>query len=171
MWVCRMGRAKRLCAGSITSRAFALWAPRLYQYYVDNDKIFRIHHLCGLGLFLRRLAFGWCAVQGKFDPTRGGHLVLWNLKLVIEFPPGALVLLPSAKIAHSNVPVADGDERVSFTQFSAGGIFRYIDNGCQTVEELANSDPEEYERLAARIAGRWQEGLNLLSTCTVGGAF
>ncbi|KAJ7019156.1 hypothetical protein C8F04DRAFT_976110, partial [Mycena alexandri] len=112
------------------------------------------------------LAFGWCAVQalGNFDPTKGGHLVLWDLKLVIEFPPGALILIPSATIAHSNVPVAAGEERVSFTQFSAGGIFRYIDNGLQTVEELEQRDPEKYERLSARMVSRWEEGLNLLST-------
>ncbi|KAF8179315.1 hypothetical protein K438DRAFT_1769024 [Mycena galopus ATCC 62051] len=36
------------------------------------------------------LPFGWCSVQalGKFDPRKGGHLVLWDLKLVVEFPPG-----------------------------------------------------------------------------------
>ncbi|KAK7035077.1 hypothetical protein R3P38DRAFT_2518604 [Favolaschia claudopus] len=41
------------------------------------------------------LAFGWCAAQalGRFDHTKGGHLVLWDLNLVIEFPHGALILL------------------------------------------------------------------------------
>ncbi|KAJ7748092.1 hypothetical protein B0H16DRAFT_1319991, partial [Mycena metata] len=170
-------------------RAFALWAPRLFQYYVDHDKILRTRHpdlrrpfvgsifFCAAFNFgpnvwtfrhrdVLNLAFGWCAVQalGDFDPTKGGHLVLWDLKLVIEFPPGALILLPSATVAHSNVPVADGEERVSFTQFSAGGIFRYVDNGCQTVEELQQNDPPEYERLTARMGARWEEGLNLLST-------
>ncbi|KAJ7104639.1 hypothetical protein C8R44DRAFT_631149, partial [Mycena epipterygia] len=112
------------------------------------------------------LAFGWCAVQalGRFDHTKGGHLVLWDLRLVVEFPAGALILLPSATIAHSNVPVQHGEERASFTQFSAGGIFRYLDNGAQTVEELAATDPEGYERLMALKAARWQEGLDLLST-------
>ncbi|KAJ7700615.1 hypothetical protein B0H14DRAFT_3527939 [Mycena olivaceomarginata] len=35
--------------------------------------------------------FGWCAIQGSAisTATRGGHLVLWDLKLVVEFPPGA----------------------------------------------------------------------------------
>jgi hypothetical protein len=46
------------------------------------------------------LAFRWCAIQavGKFDATKGGHLILWDLKLVIEFPVGALVLIPSATL-------------------------------------------------------------------------
>ncbi|KAJ6566686.1 hypothetical protein B0H19DRAFT_1219572 [Mycena capillaripes] len=112
------------------------------------------------------LAFGWCAVQalGRFDPRKGEHLVLWDLKLVIEFPAGALILLPSATIAHSNVPVQDDEERVSFTQFSAGGIFRYVDNGCQTVKELEENDPEEHKRLMALKAARWEKGLGLFST-------
>ncbi|KAJ7787778.1 hypothetical protein B0H14DRAFT_2537226, partial [Mycena olivaceomarginata] len=84
------------------------------------------------------LVFGWCVVQvlGQFDVTKGGHLILWDLKLVVEFPHGALILLPSTTVAHSNVPVQPDEERVSFTQFTAGGIFHYVDNGCQTVEQL-----------------------------------
>ncbi|KAJ7083030.1 hypothetical protein C8R44DRAFT_836523 [Mycena epipterygia] len=169
--------------------AFALWAPRLYKYYRRYDHDLRRHHpdlrrpfarsvfFCAAFNFgpnvwtfkhrdVLNLAFGWCAVQalGRFDHTKGGHLVLWDLRLVVEFPAGALILLPSATIAHSNVPVQHGEERASFTQFSAGGIFRYLDNGAQTVEELAATDPEGYERLMALKAARWQEGLDLLST-------
>lgn len=44
---------------------------------------------------------------GPFQPKKGGYLALWELKLVIEFPPGALVLIPSATITHSNVAVAE----------------------------------------------------------------
>jgi len=95
------------------------------------------------------LAFGWCTVQalGIFDHKKGRHLVLWDLNLVIEFPLGALVLLPLATVTHSNMPVQKGKERVFFTQFSAGGIFRYLENGGRMVEELASEDPEEYEHL------------------------
>ncbi|KAJ6547649.1 hypothetical protein B0H19DRAFT_954998, partial [Mycena capillaripes] len=164
--------------------AFGLWAPRLYDYYREHDNALREHHPHLRRPFARsvffaaafnfgprvwtfrhrdvlNLAFGWCVVQalGKFNPKKGGHLVLWDLKLVIEFPAGALILLPSATIAHSNVPVQEGEERVSFTQFSAGGIFRYF----QTVEEL-QADAEEYARVMAAKASRWEDGLSLLST-------
>ncbi|KAJ7804985.1 hypothetical protein B0H13DRAFT_2388016 [Mycena leptocephala] len=134
--------------------AFALWAPRLYKYYREHDAtlLFNRPHL--------RRPF----VLGRFDATKGGHLVLWDLELVVEFPHGALILLPSATIAHSNVPVGPGEERASFTQFTSGGIFRYVDNGCCTVNELAEEDPEEYERLMALKEGWWEAGLNLLST-------
>ncbi|KAJ7713639.1 hypothetical protein B0H14DRAFT_2298336, partial [Mycena olivaceomarginata] len=67
--------------------------------------------------------------SGNFGPHLGRHLVLWDLKLVVEFPAGALILLPSATVTHSNVPVQAGDEHVSFTQFTAGGLFRFMDYG------------------------------------------
>ncbi|KAJ6472010.1 hypothetical protein C8R45DRAFT_836291, partial [Mycena sanguinolenta] len=174
---------------SFADAGFALWAPRLYKYYHEHDEALRTHHrdlrrpftrsvfFCAAFNFgpnvwtfkhrdVLNLAFGWCAVQalGKFDPTKGGHLILWDLKLVIEFPAGALILLPSATIAHSNVPVQNGEERASFTQFSAGGIFRYIDNGFRTVEQLEDEDHEEYSRLMAKRESRWADGLALLST-------
>jgi hypothetical protein len=112
------------------------------------------------------LAFGWCAVLalGWFDATKGGHLVLWDLKLIIEFPAGMLILLPLATVTHSNVPIQENKERVSFTQFSAGGIFRWVNNHFQTVERLAEADPEEYERLSVFMASRWTKGHCLLST-------
>ncbi|KAJ7898755.1 hypothetical protein B0H13DRAFT_2234274 [Mycena leptocephala] len=166
---------------SFADAAFALWAPRLHKYYRDCDEALRADHPHLRRPFMRsvffcaafnfgdnvwtfrhrdvlNLAFGWCAVQalGNFDQTKGGHLVLWDLNLVVEFPAGALILLPSATIAHSNVPVQEGERRVSFTQFSAGGIFRYVDNGFRTVEQLEEQDPVE--------ASRWAEGLGLLST-------
>ncbi|KAJ7790143.1 hypothetical protein B0H14DRAFT_2396692, partial [Mycena olivaceomarginata] len=133
---------------NFASGVFASWAPRLYQHYHDNDEKLHIKlpHLrrpfvgsifsCAafnfgpnIWTFKHRdvvnLAFGWCAIQalGDFDPTKGGHLVLWDLMLVIEFPPGALILIPSATLSHSNVPVQPGDTHVSFTQFTSGGLF------------------------------------------------
>ena len=112
------------------------------------------------------LAFGWCAIQalGDFDATKGGHLVLWDLGLVVEFPAGALILVPSATIAHSNVPVQEHERRTSFTQFSPGGIFRYVHSGFRTDKRLAEEDPVEYERLAELKEKRWEEGLSLYST-------
>ncbi|KAF7373333.1 hypothetical protein MSAN_00542900 [Mycena sanguinolenta] len=174
---------------NFASFAFALWAPRLYALYVDNNKRLHTHspHLrrpfpqsvfaCAAFNFGPRvctfkhrdvcnLPFGWCAIQslGNFDAQKGGHLILWDVKLVIEFPAGGLILLPSATIAHSNIPVQDGEERISFTQFTAGGLFRYVDNGFRTQEQLAAEDPEEYERMKQLKGSRWETGLRLFST-------
>ncbi|KAJ7101390.1 hypothetical protein B0H15DRAFT_943716 [Mycena belliarum] len=174
---------------TFASATFQLWAPRLHRYYADHQAALQRHlpHLRpnfprsvfsaaafnfgpNVWTFRHRdsqnLPFGWCAIQaaGPFDATKGGHLVLWNLRLVVEFPPGALILLPSATIAHSNVPVQDGDKRISFTQFTAGGLFRYVDNGFRTEGELEAADPEEFARLAELKGTRWKTGLELLST-------
>ncbi|KAF8158739.1 hypothetical protein K438DRAFT_1909999 [Mycena galopus ATCC 62051] len=171
------------------SFAFSLWAPRLYRYYADYNARLGSQppHLgrpflksvfsCAAFNFGPRvctfkhrdvcnLPFGWCAVQalGCYNPQLGGHLVLWDLKLVVEFPPSALILLPLATIAHSNVPVVDDEERISFTQFTAGGIFRFVDNGFRTQAELEAEDPAEYARMAEKKESRWEEGLQLFST-------
>ncbi|KAJ7738681.1 hypothetical protein DFH07DRAFT_966016 [Mycena maculata] len=82
----------------------------------------------------------FASALGDFDPTTGGHFVLGDLKLVIEFPPGTLILIPSATLSHSNIPVRPGETRVSFTQFTSGGLFRYIDNGFRTEHELYEVD-------------------------------
>lgn len=107
-----------------------------------------------------------CAIQalGPFDPTKGGHLILWDLRIIIEFPPGATILIPSATLTHSNIPVQDGDERASFTQYTSGAIFRYIDNVFHTEEDLKLAVREEYERIQGLKPGRWSMGLGLLST-------
>ncbi|KAJ7624191.1 hypothetical protein B0H17DRAFT_1151319 [Mycena rosella] len=52
-------------------------------------------------------AWGWCSITalGDFDPNKGGHLILWDLRLAIRFPPGSTILIPSALLHHSNVAI------------------------------------------------------------------
>ncbi|KAH9042329.1 hypothetical protein EDB84DRAFT_1232732, partial [Lactarius hengduanensis] len=62
------------------------------------------------------LAQSWCSITplGTFNPKEGGHIVLWDLKMVVEFPPGlapgSTVLIPSALITHSNTPIRPGEK-------------------------------------------------------------
>ena len=74
------------------------------------------------------LSWGWCSISplGDFDPEKGGHLVLWDLRLVIQFPPGSSITIPS----DSNIPISSGEMRYSIAQYSASGLFRWVDNGC-----------------------------------------
>ncbi|KAF8877012.1 hypothetical protein CPB85DRAFT_1184797, partial [Mucidula mucida] len=76
---------------------------------------------------------GWCGITccGPFDYKRGGQLVLWDLKLVIDFPPGCTIFIPSALLVHSNCPIQPGERRYSMTQYTAGGLFRWAANGFQ----------------------------------------
>ncbi|KIM35281.1 hypothetical protein M413DRAFT_79567, partial [Hebeloma cylindrosporum] len=110
--------------------------------------------------------FGWCGITalGRFNPKKGGHLVLQELKLVIEFPPCSTILIPSAMITHCNTPVAEGDIRNLFTQYCAGGLFRYVDNGFMIDRVLCEKNPAKSKEMEALKATRWQMGLGLFST-------
>lgn len=112
------------------------------------------------------LAWGWCAITalGRFNPDLGGHLVLWELGLVIRFPPGSTILIPSALVRHSNTALQDGETRYSFTQYSAGGIFRWVSNGLQSDKSfLKNASQEELKQRDEARRLRWKQGLNMLS--------
>ncbi|KAJ7467008.1 hypothetical protein FB451DRAFT_1401859 [Mycena latifolia] len=122
------------------SAAFQLWAPRLYDYYRDHNEALHAH-LPNLRCNFPR-----------------------SILLAVEFPHSALILVPSATIAHSNVPVQAGDKHISFTQFTAGGLMRFVDNGFQTEDDLKATDLPEYERLEGEKDLRWAMGLGLLST-------
>ncbi|PPQ82213.1 hypothetical protein CVT26_009203 [Gymnopilus dilepis] len=113
------------------------------------------------------LAFGWCCITalGDFDYTKGGHLILWDLKLVVEFPPGSTILIPSSAIHHSNTRIQSGEHRYSFTQYSSGGLFRWRDNDFQTVENHRGSlTTEETASLLTKLSSQLSFGLSLYST-------
>ncbi|KAI0038048.1 hypothetical protein FA95DRAFT_1474810, partial [Auriscalpium vulgare] len=80
------------------------------------------------------VSHGWCAITalGKHDPNYSGHLILYDLKFVIEFPPGSTILVPLALITHRNTPVQPGKTCRSFTQYCAGGLMRWHAYGCRT---------------------------------------
>ncbi|KAJ6447696.1 hypothetical protein C8R45DRAFT_850719 [Mycena sanguinolenta] len=150
---------RRICG--FQSSAMRTYGPKLFQDYVTDLQALFAHHreLChnftnsilpavtfNLGpqsvTFehvddLNR-ALGWCAITcaGNFDPQTSAHLYMKQLKLVVEFPPAATSLLPSAVIAHGNTPLSPSETRYSITQYAAGGLFRYVKYGFKTTKEL-----------------------------------
>ncbi|KAJ7821735.1 hypothetical protein B0H13DRAFT_2241710 [Mycena leptocephala] len=150
----------------------AVWRPSLHWNFARSVFAactfnFGPHAITVPHLDFGNLAWGWCAVTalGFFDPDVGGHLILWDLKLVIRFPPGSTILLPSALIRHSNVPVSTHERRYSFTQYTAGGLFRWIRNGYQTDEAFAESATRaELAARKAEGAQRWEAGVAMYST-------
>jgi len=166
----------------------ATWAPKLYAYYVEKigqlyqqdpslTPVFRNsvfssttynlgpRTVCFKHTDFANLPFGLCAVtaMGSYDPTKGGHLVLWECCLVIEFPPGSTILLASGVIAHSNASVMQGETRYSVVQYSAGALFRWVENGFQrSVDYFASLSSEELEDVQAKDANRWAFGRSLL---------
>ncbi|KAF9025147.1 hypothetical protein BDZ89DRAFT_954060, partial [Hymenopellis radicata] len=74
---------------------------------------------------------GMCAVWalGNYDSKRGGHIILWDLRCIIEFPPGNMILLPSALVTHGNlIVIQDGVMRAAFVLYSAAALFEYVWN-------------------------------------------
>ncbi|KAF8215255.1 hypothetical protein K438DRAFT_1433105, partial [Mycena galopus ATCC 62051] len=75
-------------------------------------------------------ADGMCLISAldNFDPDLGGHIVLWDLDLIIHFPPGCSSFIPSI-VTHSNTPIQPHEERFFLLQYSTGGLFRWVANG------------------------------------------
>lgn len=168
--------------------SFATFAPKLYRYYEDNlSKLFRhkkTSKTCrrpfkrsvftaatfnlGPRCFCKghcdsmNVPQGWCMVCcfGKFDPTKGGHLVLEEFNLVVEFPPGSVVLIPSSVVRHGNTPIGEGETRSSFTQYVSGHLLRFVLHGFRKESRLSK---REHAQFYGDINVRWEEALNMYS--------
>lgn len=162
----RCARLSRQPAG-----AFAFYAPKLYKEYTDHlDPLFErypgfkktfsnsIFPACTFNCGPRvvtlehvdctNVPFGLCAIFacGSYDPKTGGHLVLFDLGLVIEFPPGSTILVPSGTLRHGNVAIKDGETRQSFTQYCPGGLFRWVAYGFKSVTTSSDETRRLFER-------------------------
>jgi hypothetical protein len=171
--------------------AFELWAPRLFRYYKETLQKLREwnpdlepnfpdppvfanetkNQGPGTVSYLHRdffnLSWGWCAITalGRFDPDKGGHLVLWDCNLIIRFPPGSTIFIPSAMVAHMNTPIQKGETRYSIVKYSAAGLFRFVANGCMTDKEWGLTATEEEKKAREEAKkNRWKIGLEMLST-------
>ncbi|KAG6827623.1 hypothetical protein H0H92_011052 [Tricholoma furcatifolium] len=150
---------------SFQSSTFAHWAPRLHKHYEQL-----VCQLCGEGSQLKRnwaksifasavfnlgpktvcfkhrdfvnLPYGWCAV----------------------FPPGSIILIPSAIIAHSNIAIQEGETHYSFTQYSAGALFCWVAHNMKSNSDfLKTATDEELADARRQDAQRWHFGLGLFS--------
>ncbi|KAJ7794774.1 hypothetical protein B0H14DRAFT_2392291 [Mycena olivaceomarginata] len=168
---------------------FAVWAPVLFAFYTAQMALlhtwkpslrpnflgsvfaactfnFGPRAICASHLDFANLVWGWCAITalGNFDPDYGGHLILWDLGLVIRFPPGSTILIPSALIRHSNVPIRAHEQRGSFVQYTAGGLFRWVRNGFKTSEAwYSSASCTQLEEREEEDKVRWEQGMNMLS--------
>ncbi|KAF8078915.1 hypothetical protein FPV67DRAFT_1604272, partial [Lyophyllum atratum] len=129
------------------SKCYRTWMPRLYD--ASNDVLSQLldwkptlrrnftnsvyccttfnfgpHVVCRGHRDHLNWAPGGCIITsgGEFDYVRGGHIVLEEAKLIIEFPPGCSVIIPSACITHGNTPILESEHRISMTQYTAGGL-------------------------------------------------
>ncbi|KAJ3762631.1 hypothetical protein EV360DRAFT_35268 [Lentinula raphanica] len=173
-----------------TTGVFKAWAPRLYDYCRDHFEQLLASDSNLMHIFLNsvlpvaafnfgprtvclpHIDFGnlpfnlcWIWSLGQFDWHRGGHLILWDLHLAVEFPPGTLAGIPSGVCRHSNTRIGKNETRYSFTQYAPGANFRWVDHGFQTEEDyLAGRDAAEAQAEKVRKQDRWIKGLGLFST-------
>jgi hypothetical protein len=113
------------------------------------------------------VAHALCAITsaGDYDPMEGGHIILFSLKLVIEFPPGSSVLIPSAIVPHANTPIRKHESRFSFTQYCAGGLMRWVNYGFRSAKSILAEKGGRQKISAIDGVGdvRWKDKLNLFS--------
>ena len=169
---------------------FKSFAPRLHDFYTDTmnklinwspteiKRIFLGSAFAAMTFNLgpktityahrdwANLCWGWCSVcaLGEFDAEKGGHLVLWDLRLAIRFPSGSTIIIPSAMLRHSNASIGKNQTRYSITQYSAAGLFRWVENGfmkdSRWLKKASKAQKEEREKGAIT---RWEKGLAMLS--------
>ncbi|KAJ7030783.1 hypothetical protein C8F04DRAFT_1263474 [Mycena alexandri] len=171
------------------SMGLALYAPKLYRYYCKVLRaLFRKHpnltHTFRNSIFpavtlncgdavtfehcdIFNLVHGFCPITsgGRFNHVLGGHIYLRQLRLIIQFPSGATILIPSGCLDHGNTPIQTGETRYSMTQYAAGGLFRWAAYGFQSVKSLlAQPGGEDVKNAFDGVPGsRWKWGLDLFS--------
>ncbi|KAJ6607423.1 hypothetical protein B0H10DRAFT_1680675, partial [Mycena sp. CBHHK59/15] len=69
---------------------------------------------------------------GQYAWMHGGHLILWDLGLVVSFPPGSTILLSSGLLRYSFVKVRPNEHRYAILQWAGAGITRWFLNGLRT---------------------------------------
>ncbi|KZP10896.1 hypothetical protein FIBSPDRAFT_962675 [Athelia psychrophila] len=151
-------------AVGFASSGFSCFAPKMYERVFPS-----VTNNCGPKaasydhLDYANAAGGWCSITsaGTFDPKHGGHLILFDIAKVIEFLPGSTILLPSAVMRHGNTSVREGETRVSMTQYAAGALFRWVDNGFIRQKDTSKAH-KDY--MAATAGERFKNLLNLYST-------
>jgi len=79
-------------SGFATS-VLATWMLELHAHYADTLKTLHNHDLTLKCIFPTSVFFA--TTYNPLDPKKGGHLILWDCGLVVEFPPGSTILIPS----------------------------------------------------------------------------
>ncbi|KAJ7796443.1 hypothetical protein B0H14DRAFT_3494845 [Mycena olivaceomarginata] len=155
---------------------FANWAPRLFDFYVIYMTLLyaRYTHLCRP---FKNGIFSACTFNLGPRTCALGHRDFANLAFgCAPSPPSGISITrraaissygtaSSAAIYHSNIPIGRKEHRYSFTQYTAGGLFRWVEHDFKTEEEyfvsLSAEQAEEEKEL--RLA-RAEAGAGLYST-------
>lgn len=136
--------------------------PGLYPATTVNlgPSVITVEHFDGANY-----APAWIAITslGEFDHKKGGHLILRSLGVLVEFPSGCTVLFPSSVVQHGNVPIQEGESRMSITQYASGSLFRWVDYGFRDEKGFWAAEREEAQRVWRRRPFAYVESLKLYS--------
>ena len=166
-WAPQFHMAVQEAVGKVLERDSKLWKPFQGSVYPTCAFNFGPKAWCYIHRDGLNVTNGYCALQalGRFDPSKGGHLVLWDLKKAIEFPPGSTVLIMSSLLFHSSLAVGPGEERSVMTQYCPEGILRYANNGMKTDKQLCQDLGLEQRVFAKKLQKeRKESGLKMVPT-------
>ncbi|KAJ6457031.1 hypothetical protein C8R47DRAFT_996080, partial [Mycena vitilis] len=158
------------------SAGMARYAPKLWRYYVDTlSELFEHHagleHNFANSIFpaatfnlgpavvteehadINNCVHGLCGVSsaGSYNHKTSGQIYLKQLKMVIDFPSGSSILIPSAFVDHGNTALEPEETRLSFTQYAAGGLFRWVKYGFRTAKSWRSPNPGRRRRTSAGL--------------------
>jgi hypothetical protein len=104
-----------------------------------------------------------CAVTafGAFDPDKSGHLIAWNVGVVVRFPQLSTVLLSSSSVMHGNTAISSSEQRFSFTQYVQGSLYRSMAYSLQPATLI---NDEEKEKLDSEAEEGWEMQLARIGT-------
>jgi len=171
-----------LCSHNSTA-SFAFYAPKLYMEYHNTQNELYNSGDCleqnfqesvfpastfNLGpntvtldhIDYANVAYDLCCISalGNYNPDKGGHMILFDLGLMIRFPSGSTILIPSSVLRHGNTPIATQETCMSFTQYCAGGLFCWVQYGFQMQKDLLKQ--EGGAALKEVIDQEWAERCN-----------
>ncbi|KAJ3576925.1 hypothetical protein NP233_g87 [Leucocoprinus birnbaumii] len=122
-------------------------------------------------------AYSWCVIQslGKYNPATGSHLVLDDLCLVIEFPPGSVILIPLATFLHANVSICPGEAQAPISQFCPRSLLRFVDSGFIRQKSIKKKSRKFQREMEEIRHAQLQKGMSmykpiseLVGDCTAG---
>lgn len=113
----------------------------------------------------RNLLYGFCWILalGDYNYTKGRHLVLHELCKIVEFPPGAIIGLPSAIVTHQNIDILDSETCRSVSFYGAGGLFRWSGYGGMSLKDYQARNGSTFLQGEADRMSRWVEGWKMFS--------
>ncbi|TEB24738.1 hypothetical protein FA13DRAFT_1796938 [Coprinellus micaceus] len=142
------------------SAALSVWAPDLYAHYKTNlDSLLK--KMPTLQRNFNKSTFACSAFN--FEPMACTCAYRDCMNLPFGSSPWDIRPYkgrPSPVLAHPNITIQPGENRASFTQFTAGDLFRFLDNGFKTEEGLRKSVSKKiYAAKMKEKETRWELGL------------